>query len=270
MKIIKNLAAVDRHGWRCKNALAEVFALQKFQSLLLAGMLIVMMTACDTRDDDNKKNDNNGPTHFEGALEMSGQVWNRSETYRVNEASYSRFSGNDTINIVLFASAPEEGQEFIKISAGSGEISNGIMNFTAAEPEDEYLLEADDLKKFFAEWDNVEIDPIETKGNNIMLELSDGKLLNREGLFGTKSSVGLESILFIYVDRNCRITGDYFEGAKTDYFVRTEGALNLSLKEGWNTVCRKEALNAFGYVNVAMKIKNPNNFKWAIVPAPQP
>jgi hypothetical protein len=34
-----------RHGWRCKNALAGVFAKQKLQSLLLAWMLITMTGA---------------------------------------------------------------------------------------------------------------------------------------------------------------------------------------------------------------------------------
>lgn len=231
----------------------------------LTAVILLSLAVCNTGSDDSKGN-NNGPTHFKDTLEMSGQqVWNRSEAYRVNEASYSRFTGDGKIDIVVFA---HDSPDFT--SVGSGEIIKGIMSFTVAEPEDEYLLEADDLKKFFAEWDNVEISPSDTKGNNIMFKLSNDRFLNREGLFGTKTSVGLESILFIYTDKNCQITGKYFEGAKTDYFVRTEGDLDLSLKEGWNTVCRRETLNAFGYVNVAMAIKNPNDFKWAIAPAPQP
>jgi hypothetical protein len=232
---------------------------------VLAAVILFSMTVCNNGSDDSKGN-NNGPAYFKDTLEMSGQqVWNRSETYRVNEASYSRFTGDDTINIVVFT---DDSSDFT--SVGSGEITRGIMDFTVAKLEDEHLLEADNLKLFFTEWDNVEISPSDTKGNNIIFKLSNDKFLNREGLFGTKTSVGLESILFIYVDKDCQITGKYFEGAETGYFVRTEGDLDLSLKKGWNTVCRRETLNAFGYVNVAIAIKNPNDFKWAIVPAPQP
>jgi hypothetical protein len=43
------MAAVARHGWRCKNALAGVYTKQKLLSLLLAWMLITMTCASTER-----------------------------------------------------------------------------------------------------------------------------------------------------------------------------------------------------------------------------
>jgi len=47
--IIAITAVIDRHGRRCKNSLAGVFALQKLPALLLAGMLIAI-AACGGDD----------------------------------------------------------------------------------------------------------------------------------------------------------------------------------------------------------------------------
>jgi hypothetical protein len=43
------------------------------------------------------------------------------------------------------------------------------------------------------------------------------------------------------------------------------GDLNLALKKGWNTVCRKQLYEgAHGTEEDSDELKNPNDFKWAI------
>ncbi|MDR0444226.1 MAG: hypothetical protein LBH44_12565 [Treponema sp.] len=234
---------------------------------------VFLMTACDDTGNDagniDHIDDNNVPTHYSGSLTINGQqVWERNiNSNRVNEDSYYKYKGNaDVIVLTDFSYDGQGNLTPYPKPAGSGKINNGILSFEAAPLEQENMVDTDALKIFFKEYDAVKIEPQETMGNAIMLVTSDGKYyLNREGVIGLNSSLIMEFILYMYVDRNCRITGSPSEGPAGDYFYRTDSALDISFKKGWNTLCRISNWDKSGYENVSMEIENPNNFKWAIV-----
>ena len=246
----------------------------KIGTAVPAAAIIFLMAACrDTVDNNNSGNiNNNGPTHYTGTLRMGGQVWARNrETNRINDMAYLKYTGGDKAILVFpaFSYNPEGKIIQSREPAGSGTIKNGFLNFTIDELAEEKLINSDNLKELFREWDNVQITPSTVKGNIIYPETIDGRRLNREGLTGTRSSINLESILYIYISGDCQITGSP-GGGKTgdDHFSFTDSDLNLSLKKGWNTVCRKQTYIAdsnneeYGYEKETIEIKNPNDFKW--------
>jgi len=70
--VIALAAAIGRHGWRCKNALAGVFVKQKLPALLLAGMLIAI-AACS-----NSSNSGGGGGHDSRLVLEDSYAWVRN------------------------------------------------------------------------------------------------------------------------------------------------------------------------------------------------
>jgi len=127
-------------------------------------------------------------------------------------------------------------------------------------------MEWNDFKSLFLEWEGLDCVP-ETKGAYLRFVTSENEWLNREKMSGSSDSVWLESIWFVYVDTDCRITGTPGEGIRPDAFYETAENLDLLLKSGWNTVCRKQLLKSdHGIEADSMKLENPDNFKWVIRP----
>jgi len=242
-----------------------------------AAVIVLLMAACrDTGDNGKNGNINNGPTHYSGILRMGGQVWAQNrETNQINDMTYLKYTGEDRAIHVFPAFSYNPEGEIIQSreQAGSGSIKNGFLNFTVDELAEEKLINSDNLKEIFKEWDNVRIEPSTVKGNIIYPETIDGGRLNREGLAGTRSSISMGRVLYIYISGDCQITGSP-GGRKTgdDHFSYTDSPLNLSLQKGWNTVCRKRTYTAennneeYGYEKETIEIKNPNDFKWALYP----
>jgi hypothetical protein len=231
----------------------------------LEALILFSMAACDSETDNGHSDDNDGPTHFGDLLKISGQqVWEHTGINRIKEA-YRKFMGEDC-DIFIFTI---DGKP-----VGEGEIKNGKLSFEVSALGQENLMEAERLKYLFAEYDEVAIEPPEVEGNIIIFVKSDTEWLNREGLSGSTSSLSLESVFFIYVNGNCRITGKPADKTwNLSYFSRTENPINLSLIKGWNTLSRKEkllkeGLSEAGPDYVSMGIKNPNDFKWTISKAP--
>jgi hypothetical protein len=99
----------------------------------------------------------------------------------------------------------------------------------------------------------------------IAFEKSEDELLNREKYSGSSDSLWLESVIFYYVDRDCAITGKPSSGMRENESRYQTGDLNLALKKGWNTVCRKQLYQgAHGIEEDTDEIKNPKDFKWVI------
>ena len=186
------------------------------------------------------------------------QVWEHTNSNKPSEM-YAKSTVNSGIHIVLGSNGE---------NAGSGEIKNGILNFTVAEPRSENLSDWNYLSRLFPEWENVAIDDPNTMGNIITPVFSTGthKLL-REKMANTNTSFGLEEILHIYVDRDCKITGSHGEGMTPgERYYFTTNILDLSLKAGWNLLCRKEvyASDQDGRDGVSMEIKSLIDFRWTI------
>jgi len=241
----------------------------------LAAVIIFSMAAC--RNDPvvipvvNVPVDNNGPTHYTGALKISDQVWvQNKEAKRQKDAWYFKYEGDGDINIFTGFSYDDQGNVTrSRKSAGSGKIEKGILSFEIAELTPEYLVNADVLNSYFKEYNDVTFDPPDVKGTNIIPVTANNERLNREGLFLLNTSVGLESVMFVYVDRNCRITGNpgeiMWDLGSQSYYSNTDNPLDISLKKGWNTLYRMEVFdNSSGYDNVSMGISNPNDFKWVL------
>jgi hypothetical protein len=234
--------------------------------------ILFFMTTCAS-DDDNENN--NGPTHYDGPFIINNQqVWEQNkEATKQSDDWYYKFEEDRSINV--FAVFSYDAEERITSThpqlVGSGKIDKGLLSFEADALSSENLVNADTLFPiaFFKEYADVKVNPPETMSNIILPVTDAGERLNREGLFLLHSSVGLESIQYIYVDRECQITGNpdiiTWVQESQSYFSRTESSIDLSLKEGWNTICRMEVFDSSsGYDNVSMGIKNPNNFKWVI------
>jgi hypothetical protein len=240
-------------------------------AVIMTALILLSMTACGdiVGSNNDNVNDNNEPTHYSGSLSISGQqVWvqNRASN-RINDLTYLKYTGGDKKIYVFPAYLYGPDGNIIRSlePAGSGVIKNGFLSFKADGLPEEKLIKADHLKKLFGEWDNVKIEPLDTMGNIIYPVTTDAELLNREGLTGTHSSISLESILFIYVNKDCRVTGSPgYEKIWDDHFSYTDSDLYFSLKKGWNTVCRKQTYSGDGYEKETIEIKNPKDFKWVI------
>ena len=242
--------------------------------------LIVSVTACSNNTDDDGEN----PYLAKNTLTVSDQqVWKRNrEATKISQA-YLEYSINHGIN--AFVAMPVAGEQYFgKIPVGSGNIAGGKLNFVVpALDENAHLLNWDYFKDFFSRyWKNVKVNNestnAEIKGNMILLESLDAYndpdgMLDRQGIFGTNVSLDCETILYFYVNKDCRITGEknnfYIDG---QYFFETEGDLSLSFKEGWNLVWRKELYGIFvsGHATIDMEIKNPirnpENYRWVMEP----
>ena len=139
-------------------------------------------------------------------------------------------------------------------------------------PEHEWYV----LSRIFREWKNVRAAPADVRGNMVLIyakPLSNGifGMLDRHRFTGTASSLTMETILYIYVDRDCRITGEPDKGIiPGNYYYYSQGSLDLSLKKGFNMVTRRETYLSYGSGSayISMEIRNPltdsESYKWVI------
>ncbi|MDR0313034.1 MAG: hypothetical protein LBI14_05505 [Treponema sp.] len=193
------------------------------------------------------------------------QVWLRNHTTNRLSQAYEMFNERDynitVLSEYLFNGYSEE--------IGFGTIRRGKLSFTVNAPID--LLEWKDLKVFFNTitegkgWD-VEINNAATKGTFILPVTDvDEYALIREGLSGTTSSISDESVYFIYVDKDCTITG---KSKEDQVILYTFYPFTLKLKKGWNTIWYKQTYTSYGKSFFSMDIKNPD-LKWVLIPTAQ-
>ena len=204
------------------------------------------------------------------------QVWTRNKyTTKVSE-SYISYSGTHNVNAFFYIL--EEPHYY---SIGSGKLNDGILDFTVSSNiTASALLGWEYFKEFFSNWDDLKINNQATSnsamGNMLLLEAhtqgsSIGGMIDRQRIVGDGPVLSCETLLYFYLNEDCTITGIPGTGARDgNYYYMTENYLNLSLKEGWNLVCRKEAYSTdiLGYATISMEIKekieDPNSFKWVI------
>jgi len=232
--------------------------------------IIFSITSCAIID---LGQDDNDSTHYTGALKINKQqVWEGTKSNKPSKV-YDKFEGERGISVnVYWPDVGADGKKKLNPTKVlcDGKIEKGLLSCKVPEPEAGNLMAWDDFKLEFSAWGNLDCVP-KANGTYLRLVSSNGEWLNREKMSGSSDSVWLESIWFIYVDTDCKITGTPSQGYRPgDVFYKTPEKLDLALKKGWNTICRKQLLREDIGIEVdLMKIKNPNNFKWAIRPAPQ-
>jgi len=215
-------------------------------------------------------------THQKTLSVSDQQVWTRNKyTTKVSE-SYTSYSGTHSVNAFFYIM---EAPHYNII--GSGAMKNGILDFTvSANITGNALLGWEYFKEFFSNWEDVQINGQTTSnsamGNMLLLDAytqggSTGGMMDRQKITGNGPVLSCETILYFYVNQDCTITGTPGTGVSDgNYYYMTENYLNLSLKEGWNLVCRKEAYSTdiLGYATISMEIKekieDPDSFKWVI------
>jgi hypothetical protein len=230
-----------------------------FRASVLAAVIISLLAACALLADNEGNGNNDGPTHFTGILRISGQqVYEGTDSNKIS-GIYEKYAGADCpVSIMTFKG--------IQIPESNGEIKGGKLSFEVPPLEGDKLADAATLKQtFFNEYEDVSIDPPDVMSTIIVIEKSGSELLNREKMYGSSSSIWLESVWFFYADKDCTITGNPGSGRRGNESLYQTGDLNLALKQGWNTVCRKQLYEgAHGIEEDSDELKNPNDFKWAI------
>jgi hypothetical protein len=233
-----------------------------FKVTALTTAIIFLITTCANDDDTS---DNNEITHYTGSFKISNrQVWEGTKSNKISEL-YKEFEGDREISVYEYE--PEgEGKYGPVIKIGSGKIENGLLNCDVPVADADDLMEWKDFKFVFSAWTDLACTPDTAKGTYLRLVTSEDEWLNLEKMSGSLDSLWLESIWFIYLDSDCKITGTPSEGIRPgDAFYETDENLDLVLKKGWNTLCRKQLLTGDrGIETDSIKIKNPPDFKWVI------
>lgn len=232
-----------------------------FGFAILTMVIFFSMTACS---DEAPKNYGENPYKGEILVVLDEQVSEHTDSNRISGAyQFSSLSGY--INIYCLDDSLLE----------VGSITEGKLSFTLGKPETLYDTNGTVFKTLFSDWWNniTVIEPTDNviKGNavkSMWIHGDEGEygLMFKEKLVGTSSSLALEDLVFIYVDGDCRITGNEKTGMVigTGYFNSKD--FDLSLKQGWNIVCRTMLYGSevVGYNIISMEIKNLLDFKWAM------
>jgi hypothetical protein len=234
--------------------------------IALLAIMVFMVSSCgdDTNGEQTDKQAYYEQTHYD-TLNITGQqVWLRNySTNRLSQA-YEKYNEEDH-DIIILGEYDEEIGGYSEV-IGSGSINRGKLSFAVNVPEN--LLKWNKLEVFFniivegEGWD-VDIDEDETRGTFIemLTDDEDEYMLIKEGLSGTSSSISDETVFFIYVDRDCTITGESKEDERVMY---TFNPFTMELRKGWNTIWYKQTYTSSGRATFSMDIKNPD-LKWVMI-----
>jgi hypothetical protein len=234
-------------------------------------LIVFLMSACDLNEQSGS-----GENPFIGLiLTVSDQQMfqrNRFAT-RISQA-YMLYNGTHTVTPYVII-----GGTYYPV--GEGEIREGILNFTVDGRMADRLVDWDNLKKEIPTllfWKDVVINKPEIKGNFIWdLAFPEGErypngFLQRERIIGTSSTITTETVFYIYVSEDCRITGTASNGFDIGrmYFYRTISDLDLPLKKGFNMIVATETygtdFNGSAYISLEVRnpLQNPESYKWVL------
>jgi len=228
-----------------------------FVITVIAAVNLFSITACAEEQQQQQASTVEFP-YVGNTLIVSGEkVWEQTVDHKISGA-YAESTVTSGVSIVTLD----------RVKIGTGNIINGFLSFSVSDPGAENLLAWDDLKKIFYEWTNVTIDDPTANGNVITLITDTNAKLSKGKLYGTNTQLDMDNIMYIYVDKDCRITGDKSEGEEPGVrYWYTIDILDLSFKKGWNLLCRREYYdNTSGKDAVSMEIKQLVDFRWVIWP----
>ena len=172
------------------------------------------------------------------------------------------------------------GEDLYYFAIGEGNIDKGILSLEIDERIKDHLIGWYEMVKGIPTllfWDHVTIDKPNVKGNFIWNfafpkeEKYPNGFLFRERITGTSSTITNKTVFYIYVDRDCRITGRSSSGYDLDrkYYYFTEGDLDLPLRKGFNIITASETygtqFSGSAYISLEVKtLENPENYKWVL------
>jgi uncharacterized protein YaiE (UPF0345 family) len=238
-------------------------------------ILILTITCIEPDEPDDKIIDYSityGPVHF-NTLNVTGeQVWMPNYyTGKISEM-FLKFEDDRDVDVIVIESIDDPPYRAIQ-TVGSGEIKNGKLTFSVDEMGDEDLLDSSYLfPVYFREWydggnGDITMTPADVKGNIITLvTLYDddtsmpSEAIIREGFYGTRTSLTGEYIYYLYVNADCTISAGKVENTELKY---TFNKFSLSLKAGWNTICKSETYTITGDSSYSIKVENPE-IRWLI------
>jgi hypothetical protein len=243
--------------------------------ILTAIILLSTVTCVEPDEPDDKVIDNSIkylPVHF-NTLNVTGeQVW--MPNYNTGKVSQMllKFTGDRDVDLIVIDYTSYLYPYFKTV--GSGNIDKGILDFSV-DMDDDDLLDSDDLLYFyFNEWyedGDITMEP-EAKGNIITLvtlynnedKETPGTIpveaIIREGFSGTNNSFTGEYIYYLYADADCTISAGKVERTELKY---TFNEFELSLKAGWNTICKSETYTTTGDSSYSIKVLNPD-IRWVM------
>ena len=236
---------------------------------------VFLLAACSTDEPEYEESPYIGKT-FTVANE---QVWEArggkklSETYFKSSVSVIPIMAEVAI---MDATKPINENPVAIKPVGVGIMNNGILDISVPQMKSgdlqswENFLYIPGIGDHFKLWNDLEISDPDVNLNIMLImfiNASNGSpyAIDRERLFGDRVSLGWETILYIYVDRDCRITGTYGDSIVGSSYGYTAKGLDLRMKEGWNMVCEKQVLGFSGKIAFSLDLKNPQGFRWVML-----
>jgi len=230
---------------------------------ILASIILLSAVTCnDTPPEEN----NTVSAYFGNTLSVTAeQVWVPNyNTGKISEL-FLKFDDNCNVDVIVIDNTNNPPFHIV----GTGNIEEGKLSFSVNKLTENYLLDGDDLLFYcFNEWygnGNITVNPSDVKGNLITLvtqyddEISmPSEGIIKEGFYGTRTSLTGEYIYYIYVDADCTISAGEVE--KTDLHY-TFNSFALSLKAGWNSICKSETYTTTGDSSYSITVDNPES-RW--------
>ncbi|MDR2730812.1 MAG: hypothetical protein LBB81_07945 [Treponema sp.] len=236
---------------------------------ILTAVILLSTVTCVEPDDTD---DGDTSVYLGKTFNVTGeQVWMPNyNTGKISEM-FLKFTGDRDVDVIVIELTDTPPYRSLQKIGSSGEIKGGFLSFSVDAMSDNDLLNSDDLLHiYFNEWyeggDNIVMKP-EVKGNIITLvTLYDddtsmpSEAIIKEGFYGTRTSLTGEYIYYLYVNADCTISAG--KTVKTD-LKYTFNEFKLSLKAGWNTICKSETYTTTGDSSYSIKVENPE-IRWLI------
>jgi len=233
--------------------------------IVLFAVIILSISACEEEKDSitgmNGVTGGGGSSVSvqSGSLTLSGKVF--TQEWAMAGLNFKEFKGNLNIK---------------NISAGSGSISNGTLNFTIGTPNQSDMKDINDEFDFSYYYDDVTITDTSVKCFAIYnLEINNSSdydylYLIKVALSGNMSSYKqtFENVTFVYLDKPVTITGSGRTETSSEGSTEINAPLNLSFTAGWNVICEKSEMESSGGKGLLkrslLKITPNSSFTWSL------
>jgi len=237
--------------------------LKVFGVIALIAVIGFSAAACSEPDEGG-----GGPVHFGDTLELSGDVYT-VEYVDDYIPKYTKFTGDLKLQAILSEASGE-----IK----AGEIKGGKLTYTIGIPTSLSLTAITGLKSTWTQMGFTDIviseesakvyyfSSIQVTGSNDYNNVYKGE--ESGSVNGTNFSGTDESVMFIYVDKDVKVTAKGKTETEDDGSTEKLNDLNISLQKGWNAVHIKESMSGnintqVGSWTTTISKGNPN-LKWVL------